>query len=284
MQENRILNNYLSMFKAAANRKKTAFWGHGRNLQDSPSSLGNKFKRLYINRVSWWFAYTKGVADIVKEYGFPPEKITVVNNAIDTTSLSEHLKITGSKQEIRRKLGIGTGPVGIYCGAMYKEKRLEFLYQTCLRLREMTGNFEMIFLGNGEESWKIKNLSEVHSWIHYFGPVFNSEKVPFFKAADVFLIPGLVGLAILDSFAMEVPLVTTNIPWHGPEIEYLRNGENGIITENTLENYTNGIMTVIGQPDFMKKMQSNCRESAKLYTVENMVSNFSDGILKALTI
>jgi L-malate glycosyltransferase len=35
------------------------------------------------------------------------------------------------------------------------------------------------------------------------------------------LMPGLVGLAVLDAFADGIPRVTTVIEYHSPEIEYL---------------------------------------------------------------
>lgn len=46
--------------------------------------------------------------------------------------------------------------------------------------------------------------------------------------ARVFLMPGLVGLAILDAGAAGLPLVTTDYPWHSPEIAYLDPGVNGL--------------------------------------------------------
>ena len=42
------------------------------------------------------------------------------------------------------------------------------------------------------------------------------------------LLPGAVGLGVLDSFAFDVPLVTVDLPYHGPEIDYVRDGENGV--------------------------------------------------------
>ena len=55
-------------------------------------------------------------------------------------------------------------------------------------------------------------------------------------------MPGAVGLGILDSFALQTPMVTTTQNFHGPEIEYLENGKNGIITEDNIETYTNAII------------------------------------------
>ena len=39
--------------------------------------------------------------------------------------------------------------------------------------------------------------------------------------ANLMLIPGLVGLAVVDSFAAQCPVVTTDFRGHSPEFEYI---------------------------------------------------------------
>lgn len=49
--------------------------------------------------------------------------------------------------------------------------------------------------------------------------------------ADVHVIAGEVGLAIVHGFAFGLPMITCRPtpdgPYHGPEIEYLKDGYNG---------------------------------------------------------
>ncbi len=87
-QENGLLVNYALQLAAPLLRFKTAYFGHGRNFQDRNSrSMSERFKRFWINKVDWWFAYTQTSAEIVGECGFPKEKITIFNNAIDTSAI-----------------------------------------------------------------------------------------------------------------------------------------------------------------------------------------------------
>ncbi len=58
--------------------------------------------------------------------------------------------------------------------------------------------------------------------------------------------PGAVGLAILDAFAAGLPMVTTHCRGHGPEIAYLRQNENGLMTEDTLDDFVGGVRRVLG--------------------------------------
>ena len=46
--------------------------------------------------------------------------------------------------------------------------------------------------------------------------------------SDVFLLPGKVGLAILDAFAV----LTTRLDIHCPEIEYLEEDRNVLVTDH----------------------------------------------------
>ncbi len=285
-QANKLLLNYYLMFLRKFSKKRIAFWGHGINLQDNPNSFGNKFKKLYSRQCDWWFAYTNNVSRTIQSIGYPLEKITVVQNAIDTRFLKkEYDNLTEDEIiKLKSKLNIGNGPIGLYCGGMYKEKRLDFILDACKKIKREIPNFEMIFIGAGAEDYKIKEAAASQSWVQYLGTKFSAEKVPFFKMADVFLMPDAVGLAILDSFALQTPIITTRGNYHGPEIEYLEDGFNGIMTENTVEAYSQNVISLLEVKDKIYALKKGCIESAKKYTLENMVNNFTEGVKRCLAV
>ena len=97
------------------------------------------------------------------------------------------------------------------------------------------------------------------------------------------LMPGLVGLSIVDSFVTGVPLFTTIGALHSPEIAYLRNGFNGVATENNVTAYSDAVVHYLRNPDSLALLQKGCDESASRYTLKNMVSNFVDGIVKCVS-
>lgn len=196
MQENCIVSNHWATLRAKMRGTKIALWGHGLNLQAPSGSLGNRIKQLYSTRVDWWFAYTNSVAEQVSRMGFARDRITVVQNAIDTNFLRAEIDRTETSTlaHIRRELKLGGGPVGIFCGAMYHLKRLSFLTEACLELRRRLPRFGMIFLGEGPDLTIVKAFCDNHTWAHYLGPKHGAARVPYFKLADIFLMPGLVGL------------------------------------------------------------------------------------------
>lgn len=284
LQENKIVSNYLLLTAAPLRGQKVAFWGHGLNLQAPADALANRFKRIYSTWPDWWFAYTSKVARLVADMGFPQERITVVQNAIDTRTLARQAAAVSPEAlaRLRHELGIGNGPVGLFCGGMYKEKRIDFLLEACRLIRQAIPKFEVVFLGAGPDAVKIKEAVAEHRWMHYVGPKFDDERAPYFKLADVFLMPGLVGLAVLDCLATELPLVTTSYPFHSPEIEYLENGVNGLMAENSLGAFVSETVRVLNSKMLQERIRCGCREAAERYTLEAMVSRFAGGVRQAL--
>ncbi len=284
MQENKILSNWPPLMRARRDKCRVAMWGHGINFQSHRRSIGNAIKKQTSGWVDWWFAYTPGVRNILVSAGVEGSRVTVVQNAIDTNGLMRHAAgITpGQLERLRNELKLDRGPVAIFCGAMCAEKRIDFLLQTAEVIRQRNPGFQLILLGAGSEAESVRTFCSRHSWAKYMGPSFGVERVPYFMLADVLMMPGLVGLVVLDSFAIGVPMITTASPFHGPEIEYLETGVSGLITENNLEAYCAGVESVLRNSDLRSSMRSRCIEEARRYTLEAMVSNFADGVKRAM--
>ena len=284
-QANKLLLNYILIFRKLFGNKKFAFWGHGLNLQASRVNPLNLFKRLYVNKPSWWFAYTNGVEKFLLKTGFDKNKITVVQNAIDTGRLHEHY--TGIPESeikaLKEKLQIESHEsVCIYCGSLYKEKKLEFLIASVETLRANGYPVKLIIIGSGPMEAYVQHAATQKTWLLYEGPKFGREKAMYFRIADLFLHPGAIGLAILDSFAFETPLVTTTYPFHGPEFHYIENNYNGVITSEELDDYVAAIAGLLDDPSKIKKINSSFPVMRERYNIQAMVNNFSNGIEKAL--
>ena len=77
----------------------------------------------------------------------------------------------------------------------------------------------------------VEGFCSSREWAHYVGPLFGQARVPYFLLADVFLMPGAIGLAVLDCFALQLPMLTTTFRYHGPERAYVIDQVNGIVTK-----------------------------------------------------
>lgn len=282
-QENKLLRNHLLML--APRRFKLAFWGHGANLQsDNPHGFSERFKRWAANQVDWWFAYTEMSAALVSQAGFSGARMTVLNNAVDTSEMQRQ-RASVTQQEVdllRQQLGFGLAPVGVYVGSFYAEKRLDFLFAAAEIIRREVPGFQLLLVGDGPERDKVRAWCDAKQWGSWVGPKFGREKVLYVSTAQVMLNPGALGLGVMDAFVCQAPMVTTDCGKHGPEVAYLEDGLNGVMTTNDLAAYASACVALLRDSSEMENLRRGCAASAGEYTLENMVARFANGIEDAL--
>jgi len=286
-QASKLLLNYVLLVRQSLGGPRVAFWGHGCNLKPHAASrVGETLKAFTSTRVHWWFAYNELSCRIVKALGYPPERITNIQNAIDTRELRDAMTTVSDAQveSLRGALNLRGGKVGLFIGSMYTEKRVDFLMDACRIIRRALPDFEMIWIGAGPDADRVDAACRATSWMHYVGPVFGLDRVPYFRLADLLLLPGLVGLAILDAFSLETPLVTTAVPYHSPEIEYLRPGVNGVMVEaaDDAQAYAQAVIDLLRDDASRLQLADKGLAASRHYSIEEMASRFAAGIQHAL--
>jgi glycosyltransferase involved in cell wall biosynthesis len=283
----KLLINYPLTARQILGRARIALWGHGGNLQRLNVHRGAEaVKRALSRRAHWWFAYTEATRARVERLGYPSGRITVVQNSIDTKELSDLRRTAGleAAQAARKRLDLGDGPVGVFVGALYAGKRLPFLFAAADAVVRRLPDFRLLIVGDGPDRDEVERLAALRPYVRCLGPLFGEEKVRMLAAGSVMLVPGLVGLTVLDAFALELPLLTTAADSHGPEIEYLVNGDNGLVVDspNDPESYAREIVGLLCNPDRLSRLRDGCRRDALRYTNEAMVDRFAGGVLEAL--
>ena len=109
MQENRLLANYVWLLRRMLGTGPLlAFWGHGRDFQSrAPGGLRERWKSLLINRVDWWFAYTSVTAQVLHDAGFPHDRITVLDNAVDNPQFERDLACVSEPDRVAMRTELG---------------------------------------------------------------------------------------------------------------------------------------------------------------------------------
>lgn len=284
-QANRLLANHLVQAQRRLSGRPVAFWGHGANFQQRARfSVNEMVKRQLLRRVDWWFAYTGLSADILSARGFPRERITVVENSIDSSEFQPAMDAVtvADIAAARESLKLQPGPVGIFCGGIYKEKKVEFLVEACVKIRQAIPDFQMLWIGHGPEQHLVEAACRKYAWMRYLGPITGPERAVYFALSEAILMPGAVGLVIVDSFSAARPIFTARHDLHGPEIAYLEHGRNGFMSGLDVSDYAMDVVTFLRNPAMMAEIREGCRRSAGTYSLENMVERFADGILNCL--
>ena len=283
-QQNRALHNYpLLAARYFGSRTKLAFFGHGRNFQETRETLGERIKRLLAVQVDWWFAYTEASALALTDAGMPAERITVMNNAIDTRGLQADLELVTPDDvaALRLEHGIApNAPLGLFIGGLYPEKRLPFLLAAAEIIRARRPDFVLLIAGDGPDRTVLKHAPH----LRLLGSRFGRDKAVLLKAADLLLMPGLVGLVVLDAFCAGLPIVTTAIDYHSPEFAYLTDGAQGLVVQDagSVHAYAETVEALLGDPVHLGDMTRSARAAASRFGIEAMAERLAVGVVAAL--
>jgi glycosyltransferase involved in cell wall biosynthesis len=285
-QENKLLANYAWLLRRVLGGPKVAYWGHGANFQsNAPAGVRERWKQLLLTKVDWWFAYTQMTVDILTKAGYPQQQITNLNNAIDTGAFKRDLAAVADADlaVARQVLGIAPGAmVGIFCGSLYPDKKLDFLVDACDRIYQQSTDFHCVVLGDGPSMPFLRDAAATRPWLHLRGVTKGAQKALYFRMAAFMLNPGLVGLHIVDAFCAGLVMVTTTGARHSPEVCYLRDGINGVMTSDSTAEYAQRVLALIRHPAALATLRAASLADADVYTLEKMVANFTEGIARCL--
>jgi glycosyltransferase involved in cell wall biosynthesis len=283
IQENRILSNYPWLLRLRGRPgQRIGYWGHGRNLQSAaPDGLRERWKRWFVNRVDWWFAYTESTRELLQSDGFPAERISVLDNAIDNEQFVADLAaVTPAQIEAcRARVGAPPGsPVGLYCGSLYPDKRLDLLIESADLVQARHSGFRLVVIGDGPSRSIITEAATTRPWLHAVGVQRGIDKAMWFRIASAYMSPGAVGLHVLDAFCAGVPMITTVNARHGPEIAYLETGRNGFVVKDDARVFAETLHDLLADATRLARIRAAAADDARRYTLANMVQRFVDGI------
>lgn len=268
---------------ATTRRKNLAFWGHGRTYTERRSRAQETIKQRLTQRGSWFFSYTEGGRNFVSAAGFPADRVTVVQNTVDTTGLRRDLgSITdGEIASFRRTHRIGRH-VGLHLGGLDESKRVPMLLDVAAAMHRSDPDFTLLVVGAGSDSQLIQAAAGSLSYVRYLGPLFGRDKALALASADVLLNPGRVGLIAVDSFVSGTPIITTAWDRHAPEFEYLQHGRTAVVAEDDSTAVASAALALLRSDAQLNAMREACTRESDQFSIETMAGRFLDGIESAL--
>jgi glycosyltransferase involved in cell wall biosynthesis len=165
---------------------------------------------------------------------------------------------------------------------MGEVKSLPLLLDAARLVKQAYPDFHLVLIGDGpDRKWLEAEIKE-DTWIHYCGFKDHEGAAVYYKMADVFVIAGTVGLAVVDCFASGLPLVATQLTTHPPEISYVVSGYNGLLVPHTAAALSAGVGQVLSDPSLLQTLAKGAAESGSKYTMDAMVSNYRAGVVQCL--
>ncbi len=136
--------------------------------------------------------------------------------------------------------------------------------------------------GGGPDQYIAEELARKYDYVDFVGPTFDKEKSALFGLAHTSLMPGAIGLGIMDAFHNSVPPVIVKNRFHGPEIAYLDDNINGLLVDENAGALAEGICKLAADHMLYKQLQVGCKKTASQITLDAMVERFAGGVVDAL--
>ncbi len=155
-------------------------------------------------------AISKGVREeILRHYGVPPERVTVIYNAVDLERFHpKRRETTGRSLRVEKEIK-EQEKVILFVGSGFKRKGVGPLIEAVARLRDLP--VKLWIVGKGDIGKYQRRVDRLHlqDQVRFFGPVAPVD--PFYAAADLFVFPTLYepfGQVHLEALASGLPVIT----------------------------------------------------------------------------
>jgi len=275
------LTNYLAFLVTTFGNGRFALWGHGRNLQARKEGTASERLKVWLGRRSdWYFAYTANVKQDLVSRGYAGDRITNVQNAI---AGPKEPPGRDAIEALRRTLSIPPDAfVAVYCGNMYPNKQLGLLAECVQIAHQRMPSIRFVLGGGGPDQYIAEKLAHQYDYVDFVGPTFDQAKSALFGLSHISLMPGAIGLGILDAFHHSVPPVIVKSKFHGPEIAYLEDEINGLLVDENPGALAEGICKLAADHSLYKRLQTGCKKTASQITMDAMVERFAGGVVDAL--
>lgn len=277
-----IFNNLLIYRWAKRHRVPTIWWGLGEipGRQYRGISKLYQWVRLRLMRQSTvLLGYSTRATDYFKRMKMTQPVFKAVN-CVDTDRVFARIEEANRIQpSLRNRMGLASRKVLLFVGAIESTKRLDVLLNAYQRLQERFKDLSLVIVGNGpvlpELRQQADNLKLCN--VHFPGNVVEGVS-EYFLAADLFVLPGLGGLAISEAMAHGLPVICTVAD--GCEIDLVQNGQNGyILPPDDVDALTEAIAKILADPQHCAEMGlASRRIIEQQYNVHTYVQGIVDAV------
>lgn len=252
------------------------WWGHSRNF-----ALGTKlqrikdfFKLLSIVSSSGMLTYTENESKRIRnQLGFLTPNLISLNNTVRTDEIFKLIKknnLSSINELYAENFCIGM------VGRLHSRRFADLGINSFINASKSNKNIRLIIIGSGEEYPRLKKKYSLNKNVIFTGTIENENILTqYFKIFKFLINPGLVGLNLIHAMSYgKFSLVTSRVD-HSPEIHFLVNKFNGIITDPSEDQYTESIIKLISDDKLRDKLNLNSINTVKKeLLIENMVNNF----------
>lgn len=267
-----IINNISAYLYAILFNKKIIYWSLGRVQGKKMSKARRHLDKLILffeNKSSAIFTYSTQGENYFLDRISNRKKIFKAINVVDTRPILNkgYQKVTNLK-EFRL----------LFVGSVIEVKNLEVLIEAFIQLNKKYKNTYLDIIGSGQEYFQtLKNkYADNISNISFKGRIVEGLENYYLKS-DIFVLPGLGGLAIAESMAYGVPVICSKAD--GTELDLI-DKESGIIIENiSVEKLNDKLTHLYSNRDLLEEMGAKARQRIERdFNFDNYYKQFKNSL------
>lgn len=250
----------------------TIFWTKGINLDDPDNPVRAAMFHYLHSLFDGLILYSGNEIRYVKPRN--RHKISVAPNTLNFDSFP---RISETPEQIKREFGIQFQKVVLFVGRMGiagGRKKVDHIVDVFRDIKNR--DWGLVIVGSGMTERTKARLNPENT--RYLGELHDPEQVQvnrLFRAADVFCMPGHVGLGLNQAFYWGLPVVTEE-GRQPPEFHYLVHGRNGyVVPEDDTRTLAVRVRDLLSNDELRQEMSRHAREDILTHAgVETMFRAF----------
>ena len=255
-------------------RLKMIYWGQGRDLLDAKARIKNLAYAFEQSMCDAIILYAEHLKKYIPKLFH--KKTFIANNTlyIDYPGLAAGM----TRENVLAQYGIKTKKNIICMGRMQKRKRLDRLAEALVYMNRP--DIGLILVGPDPEG-VLNNIRSDN--IYKLGPIYGENRFDLLSAADVYCLPGAVGLSIIDAFHCGLPFVTEDGD-ESAEIMYLKDGVNGfIVPRGNIQELAQKLLLLLDDNQLRERFSLSAKQEVRENgNIEKLCAGFRDALFYAI--
>jgi glycosyltransferase involved in cell wall biosynthesis len=170
-------------------------WGLGAPLS---RGLLSGLRSDFLKQFDALVAYSGKGAEEYARLGFPSNRIFVAPNAV-AAKPTDPMPARADRFDPQ--------PVVLFVGRLQTRKRIPSLLKACAELPEQLKP-RLVIVGEGPQRKNLESLATaIYPGAEFPGALHGPELAPYFRAADLFVLPGTGGLAVQEAMTYGLPVI-----------------------------------------------------------------------------
>lgn len=258
-------------------KQRQLLWGMGIARRYTPETgcdrrpVADAIRRLMLLTSDHYLSYTDVSTANVAATGYDAARITTLNNAVDALAAPHQLT---TAQRVPLQL--------LFVASLVEDKMPLAAVEIVDQLRLLAPGTTLRIVGDGPLRPMCEEAANGREWVHCLGAQRGQDLRDLALASDIAIIPGRVGLAVLEMASAGLPMATFADSQHGAEIAYLRNGVNGLLLNTGIHAAAEQLGALLANRPALERMRNEALSMASKYTISNMAANFADGVTASL--